>query len=245
MEKESLNIQIGTVQAPEGVFVEVQQDGPYIVHGVEAATQEIITPDARGTSVTYTKGKAFKMKDGTALCRCGLSADKPYCDGSHASAAQYGIDLAETATFDAELKTAEMIQGPVLSLTDDEKLCAYARFCDNGERIWNQVQEADAASQKLSTEMANHCPGGRLIIWDNATEKPVETSHQTSVGLIEDGGLQCSAGIALHGGIPLKSADGEFYEVRNRQALCRCGQSSNKPFCDGTHASVKFQDGLG
>ncbi|MCL1907254.1 MAG: CDGSH iron-sulfur domain-containing protein [Propionibacteriaceae bacterium] len=30
-------------------------------------------------------------------------------------------------------------------------------------------------------------------------------------------------------------ADGEQYEVRNRIALCRCGQSDNKPYCDGPH----------
>jgi len=39
----------------------------------------------------------------------------------------------------------------------------------------------------------------------------------------------------LRGAIPVRSADGEHYEVRNRQTLCRCGGSSNKPFCDGTH----------
>ena len=44
--------------------------------------------------------------------------------------------------------------------------------------------------------------------------------------------------------IRVESASGESYEIRNRQALCRCGASSNKPFCDGSHASIKFQDGL-
>ena len=38
------------------------------------------------------------------------------------------------------------------------------------------------------------------------------------------------------------SADGFEYEVRNRVTLCRCGQSQNKPFCDGTHAQTKFKD---
>lgn len=37
-------------------------------------------------------------------------------------------------------------------------------------------------------------------------------------------------------------ADGFRYEVRNRVILCRCGASRNKPFCDGTHAPVKFKD---
>ena len=37
------------------------------------------------------------------------------------------------------------------------------------------------------------------------------------------------------GRIPIQSADGTEYEVRNRATLCRCGRSHNKPFCDGTH----------
>lgn len=92
--------------------------------------------------------------------------------------------------------------------------------------------------------MAHHCPGGRLIIWDNATQKPIETYEEPSVSLIEDVINRCSGPIMLRGGFPVKSSNGEFYEVRNRQTLCRCGQSSNKPFCDGTHASIKFQDNL-
>ena len=48
----------------------------------------------------------------------------------------------------------------------------------------------------------------------------------------------------VRGGVRVESADGQSYEIRNRQALCRCGKSSNKPFCNGAHASVKYQDGI-
>ena len=47
----------------------------------------------------------------------------------------------------------------------------------------------------------------------------------------------------LKGGIALESADGKKYETRNRVTLCRCGQSGNKPFCDGTHIDCGFDDG--
>ena len=50
----------------------------------------------------------------------------------------------------------------------------------------------------------------------------------------------CSGPIWLRGGISLMSADGYRYEVRNRMTICRCGASKNKPFCDGSHASIKF-----
>lgn len=47
---------------------------------------------------------------------------------------------------------------------------------------------------------------------------------------------------ALEGPLPLTDADGNRFTLeRDRIALCRCGQSSNKPFCDGTHGKVEFE----
>jgi CDGSH-type Zn-finger protein len=48
----------------------------------------------------------------------------------------------------------------------------------------------------------------------------------------------------VRGSITVEAEDGARYEKRNRVTLCRCGASSNKPFCDGSHASIKFDDGL-
>jgi CDGSH-type Zn-finger protein len=48
----------------------------------------------------------------------------------------------------------------------------------------------------------------------------------------------------VRGAIPIESASGKQYERRNRVTLCRCGASENKPFCDGSHLSVKFNDQL-
>jgi CDGSH-type Zn-finger protein len=45
----------------------------------------------------------------------------------------------------------------------------------------------------------------------------------------------------VHGRVSVRSADGEAYEVRNRVTLCRCGQSENLPFCDGSHKDVGFR----
>ncbi|MEO5901562.1 MAG: CDGSH iron-sulfur domain-containing protein [Ilumatobacteraceae bacterium] len=48
--------------------------------------------------------------------------------------------------------------------------------------------------------------------------------------------------IWVRGGIPISSSDGRAYEVRNRVTLCRCGASTNKPFCDASHAPIGFID---
>jgi len=81
---------------------------------------------------------------------------------------------------------------------------------------------------------------GRLVAWDKATGSPVEHRLPVAIGLIEDPAEHCSGPIWLRGGIAVVSADGFEYEARNRMTLCRCGASKNKPFCDGAHASVKF-----
>lgn len=48
----------------------------------------------------------------------------------------------------------------------------------------------------------------------------------------------------VRGGVPVVGADGRRYEVRERQTLCRCGSSRNKPFCDGSHWYAGFRDPL-
>lgn len=237
-------IQIGTKQAKDGIYAEILLNGPIMLHGVTDIIQQFIMPDHNGTSTAYQEGNTYTGKDPVALCRCGMSKNKPFCDGSHKKIDPKEIDLTETATFQPEFNSAEMIQGPERSLSDDEKFCAFARFCDAGQRVWNEVQLEGEKAKALTLQIAQHCPGGRLIVWDNATQKPIETYEVATANLIEDVMNRCSGPIMLRGGIPVKSSNGEYYEVRNRQALCRCGQSGNKPFCDGTHASMKFQDGL-
>ncbi len=86
-----------------------------------------------------------------------------------------------------------------------------------------------------------NCPAGRLVAWDKKTQKPLEPKLPISIGLVENPAEQCSGPLWLRGGIAVISADGFGYEVRNRTTLCRCGASQNKPFCDGSHASITFQ----
>ena len=61
---------------------------------------------------------------------------------------------------------------------------------------------------------------------------------------MEDPGIKVSGPIWVKGGIKIISSDNKTYEIRNRVTLCRCGQSKNKPFCDGTHAAIRYEDGL-
>lgn len=239
--KKKHSVEKGTNPAPETIYIKVLKNGPYEVHGDVTLNKQTIITNAKGNSWAFEKGRTFKMVEPTHLCRCGFSKNKPYCDGSHTTAP---VDMQETASFDPPLNDAEKILGSVLTLTDNEMYCSYARFCDNGQRVWNEVQLSGKEHEELTKRMVHLCPNGRLLAWDNTTQEPVENALIPELGLIEDSGLNQSAGLMVWGGIRVESASGESYQIRNRQTLCRCGYSSNKPFCDGTHASSKFKDGL-
>jgi CDGSH-type Zn-finger protein len=45
----------------------------------------------------------------------------------------------------------------------------------------------------------------------------------------------------VQGEVEMKDAEGNSYPPQKRMALCRCGASTDKPFCDGTHSKIGFQ----
>ena len=187
-----------------------------------------------------SQGKDYPLQATFALCRCGASKNKPFCDGSHK---QMRFDGSETASREPYLKQAQVMEGPDILLTDVQGLCAFARFCDPHGQVWNQVAHTHQANVRANfTRQVGRCPSRRLVAWDKASDTAVEPPLPVSIGSSKDPGQQCSGPLWLRGGIPVVAADGFEYEVRKRVALCRCGQSRNKPFCDGTHAAIKFHD---
>lgn len=220
--------------------VQIMKNGPYMVSGGLPLQRQTIGANSAGESVKWIPGSTYAGQPQYALCRCGKSASKPYCDGSHT---KVGFDGAETASRNSYEAQAKTTNGPTMSLTDAESLCAFARFCDPHGQVWNLVTEADKpAARKLFVQEAGDCPAGRLVARNNATGQAIEPKFEPSIGLIEDPVNACSGPIWLRGAIPVVGSDGFEYEVRNRMTLCRCGASKNKPFCDGTHAAIRFRD---
>jgi CDGSH-type Zn-finger protein len=221
------------------VRVTVAQDGPYVVTGNIPLVKETIAANADGDSESWKEDHRFPTSEKYALCRCGQSKAKPFCDGTHVKT---GFDGTETASREPYLSQAQTFDGPVLALTDAESLCAFARFCDPGGKVWNQVSHTDEPKVRaMFVRQVHDCPAGRLVAWDKASGQPIEPDLPVSIGLIDDPAESCAGAIWLRGGISVVAADGFEYERRNRVTLCRCGASHNKPFCDGSHASIKFQ----
>jgi CDGSH-type Zn-finger protein len=220
--------------------VVVTKNGPYLVTGSIRLSKQTIGTDAEGGSETWIESDANPVQESYALCRCGRSKTKPFCDGTHT---KIGFNGEETASREPYQSQAKVQDGPDMQLLDAEALCAFARFCDPNGQVWNQIEQTQSPGvRETFIRQVGNCPSGRLVARNRSTQKDIEPHLSVSIGLVEDPAQGCSGPLWLRGRIPVAAADGFQYEVRNRVTLCRCGQSKNKPFCDGTHASIKFKD---
>jgi len=213
--------------------ITVSKNGPYLVFGGIPLFTATISCDAQGIPATWVMGKNLKTTEIYSLCRCGQSSNKPFCDGSHVKANFDGTETSDNEPFE---KMAKEIDGPELTLKDAEIFCASARFCHRGGDIWEAIpQSNDPKVKKNAIENACDCPSGRLVVLDKNTGVTIEPVLDKSIGIIEDPSKVVSGPFWVRGGIPVYSVDGKLYEVRNRVTLCRCGKSTNKPFCDSSH----------
>lgn len=225
-------------KSDSNIRVTVTRNGPYMVTGDVKLSEQVIGTNSEGASEDWVENALPAVGLKFALCRCGHSNKKPFCDGTHAKIGFNGTEVADRTPY---LEQAQMFDGPSLALLDVQGLCAFARFCDPNGQVWSQAaQTGDPEVRKTFIRQVQNCPSGRLVVWDKDSRTELEPELAPSIGLIEDPAEACSGPIWLRGGIAVISADGEQYEVRNRVTLCRCGGSKNKPFCDGTHAAIKF-----
>ena len=212
--------------------IKVSKNGPYLVSGGIPLSEQIIHIDSEGQSHGWREGKKYPLQKNYALCRCGNSQNKPFCDGTHL---KVNFDGTETASQEPYLEQAKEVDGPGLKLTDAQDLCAAARFCHRAGGIWKLTKQSDKPEAKQTAiEEAGDCPSGRLVVWEKGGEA-IEPKFEPSIGLVKDPQAGVMGPIWVRGGIPIESADGTIYEIRNRVTLCRCSKSANKPFCDGSH----------
>ena len=223
--------------------IKILKDGPYLVSGDLDLSEKIILPEKdNANDAKYVWGDAGSINhDKTyALCRCGASKNHPFCDGSHED---INFDGTETACRKLYRDRAELIKGNNIDLLDDGR-CAGARFCyrKTGD-AWYLATCEDNSKKTLSEAVrsASECPAGRLtaVAKDGTC---IEPELDQEIEITQDPENDVSGGIYVKGGIPLVSADGSEYEIRNRIVLCRCGKSKNKPFCDGAHVDANFKD---
>ena len=193
---EKFNVQPGTKVAPDRFHITVMEEGPYLVYGQPPLKQQFMLPNREGEIWYYKAGKEYATQDEpTALCRCGASKTKPYCDGSHVHT---DWDPSLTASEEPLLDEAESFGGPEVALTDNREYCAFARFCDAKGQVWNLVEEEGERARDLTIREADRCPAGRLSAWLDASH-PHEPHFEPSLGLLEDPQRGCSGALWVRG----------------------------------------------
>lgn len=211
-------------------------DGPYRVEGEPPPLlRTAMVETEHGEPVAWDEGPEFGTHAGMELCRCGGSSRKPFCDGTHE---RNGFDGSEVAERTPSANRRESFEGDGVVMTDDRSFCTRAGFCgDRFTNVWAMIDgTSDPQVRERLMGMIERCPSGRLAYSVPPAGADAEPSFEPSIGVEPDGPLW------VRGGIPVVSEDGEPYEIRNRQTLCRCGRSRNKPFCDGRHRDVGFTD---
>jgi CDGSH-type Zn-finger protein/uncharacterized membrane protein YozB (DUF420 family) len=206
----------------DGSTIEVTKDGPYLV---------------TGSRLRDPGGAEIPAPGRFALCRCGNSSKKPFCDGTHAKVGFHGARLA-TGTADPP----DDYRGKRITIHDDRSICAHSGVCTDdlpavfrlGKEPWI---DADGAAAEDVVALVKRCPSGALSYSIDGVRQSAEARDRV-ITTSKNGPYFVSGGVVLR-------ADGATPRFTDRYALCRCGASKNKPFCDGTHWAVEFDGGRG
>ncbi len=184
------------------------------------------------------KGESLSTVTGVAWCRCGHSKNKPFCDGTH-SVIGFSSKLGSGPNTKDKRKT---YVGSKIAIHDNRAVCAHAKECIKNHEVFNDKGRPwinpDGAAVESIIQTVNACPSGALSYSIDGTEYR-DQDRAPMVTVAKDGPYVITGGVELLGD-GIKFGEGASKE---HYALCRCGASGNKPFCDGSHLEIGFGDG--
>ena len=201
----------------------VREDGPYVVKNLD----DLRAPE----------GEAIQAKAAMPLCRCGLSDDKPFCDGSHREQGWKADGQADDPKGEVH-----RYEGDGFAILYNTLTCSHAGKCvdtsraafDPDRRPWiDPSQPREVLRAAISA-----CPSGALA-WEEGGAQDHVTATGASIRVGRENGPLEVTGCELEGEWVWPEAS-----TREKYVLCRCGKSSNKPFCDGTHTDIDWDGSL-
>jgi glutamate synthase domain-containing protein 2/CDGSH-type Zn-finger protein len=171
-----------------------------------------------------------------ALCRCGRSENKPFCDGTHVK-----IEFSGKKVGGPNPDRRDDYAGKTITIHDNRAICAHAGFCTDGlPSVFRMTTEPwidpDGATVEKIIETVRKCPSGALSYSIHGDEHRDDPDRPPSVFLAPSGPY------AIKGGCVLADAEWGVGASQEHYDLCRCGASKNKPFCDGSHWTA-WKDG--
>lgn len=227
----ALRDQLRRLQASLEVAIELEKDGPYLVTNAERLVDWL--------------GREYPTAPQTALCRCGRSEMKPFCDGSHAR-----VGFRDDKSPDRQADRRDTYVGQQVTIFDNRGTCQHSGYCtDRLATVFRLREEPfvhpSGGRMDEIIRAVRDCPSGALsYALDGVEARDAVDRHDSREPAIEvtkDGPYRITGGIALRhpGGQDVARNTGASQE---HYALCRCGQSQNKPFCSGMHWYVDFHD---
>jgi CDGSH-type Zn-finger protein/truncated hemoglobin YjbI len=214
---------------PPGIMT--AKNGPYLVTNVAAVRTPL--------------GEKLTLPPQLALCRCGASALKPFCDGTHATSG-FTDDKDPKRVPDQR----DTYLGEQITIFDNRGICQHSGLCTDRAAIAfrTKAEPFVAPSGARVDELVRavrDCPSGALsLAFDGAEARDLTDWHSTreqAIEVTQDGPYRVTGGLPLTdtAGADVPRAAGSS---REHYALCRCGHSQNKPFCSGMHWYVDFRD---
>jgi CDGSH-type Zn-finger protein/truncated hemoglobin YjbI len=209
----------------------VADSGPYLVTNAAAVRSYL--------------GEPLPVPPQVALCRCGQSGDKPFCDGSHARAGFSGAKDPKRVQ-----DRRDTYPGVDVTVFDNRGICQHSGFCtDRLPTVFRTDAEPFVAPSGGRMDeivrAVRDCPSGALSMAVDGTEaRDLAEWHNVRQPAIE---VSLDGPYRVTGGIPLADSAGAKVpraagSSREHYALCRCGHSQNKPFCSGMHWYIRFRD---
>ena len=130
--------------------------------------------------------------------------------------------------------------GREIDVAWDGRLCIHIAECGQakgdlfvaGRQPWCQP---DVATREEVRGIVERCPSGALSYVDKSGAAETAAAENTV-------SVSCSGPLFARGDLRIEGAPEDMPGVRVRAALCRCGASKNKPFCDGSHEVAGFKD---
>lgn len=200
--------------------ISLAENGPLLVKGLE--------------TFKTSRGESIPTKKSMALCRCGASKNKPFCDGAHV-----GIGFTDTKEDNRVPDQLDRYEGKDVTIRDNRGQCSHAGFCTSGlPSVWRTMEpwiNPDGADKDAIVDTVKKCPSGALAYEDNG-EAVTSYFNAPEIQVTRDGPY------AVRGGVTLEDANFGDGVGTEHYTLCRCGASRNKPFCDGSHWYAGFRD---
>ena len=133
-------------------------------------------------------------------------------------------------------------EGEGITVRFEARRCIHAAECvtnlpgvfNVGNRPW--IDAAGATIEEI-VDVVHRCPSGALTYsrTDGGPPEPIPENARM-ITTVKDGPLY------IRGSVEVVDQEGSTLCVEPRAALCRCGESKNKPFCDNSHVEAGFSD---